>query len=110
MNENLLQQRLVSWCQTPDTKIADSAQAASLIERVGVATLYPVSSEIPNLFHAYTGDPAAVTDSAWDTPSGHVYAWRWELGQKEAGFYTSLVRGRPTWVSWALLPAVLRLL
>ena len=33
--------------------------AARLINVAGVATLYPVSPEIPNLFHAYTGDPAS---------------------------------------------------
>lgn len=76
---------------------------------MGIATLYPVSSEAPNLFHAYLGDPEAKTDSAWDTPSGQVYAWRWDLGRMEAGFYTAIVRGRPTFVAWDLLPALLRL-
>jgi hypothetical protein len=108
-DESLTAQRLHHWRQTPDTRIPDPAAAATLIEQVGIATLYPVSSEVPNLFHAYLGDPEAKTDSAWDTPSGQVYAWRWDLGRMEAGFYTAIVRGRPTFVSWELLPAVLRL-
>ena len=107
--ESLTARRLRNWCQTPETHIPDPPAAAALIARVGVATLYPVSSEVPNLFHAYLGDPDAKIDSAWDTPSGHVYAWRWDLGRLEAGFYTAIVRGRPTFVSWDLLPAVLRL-
>ena len=105
----LEQARLVSWRQTSATAIPDSASAIPLIERVGVATLYPVSSEIPNLFHAYTGSPTTKTDSGWDTASGQVYGWRWELGRAAAAFYTAIIRGRPTWVSWELLPAVLRL-
>ncbi|HEX6509907.1 MAG TPA: hypothetical protein VF221_19955 [Chloroflexota bacterium] len=55
------------------------------------------------------GDPEAQTDAKWDSPSGHVYGWRWDLGRMEAGFYAALVRGRPTFVAWSLLPAVLRL-
>lgn len=101
--------RLAHWGQTPARRIADPAAATGLIERVGIATLFPVSLELPNLFHAYTGDPAAQTTSTWDSPSGHVYGWRWALGRAEAAFYTAIVRSRPTWVSWALLPAVLRL-
>jgi hypothetical protein len=108
-DNSLNDRRLHNWCQTPQTRIPDPAAAASLIERVGIATLYPVSPEVPNLFHAFLGDAEAKTDSAWDTPSGQVYAWRWDLGRLGAGFYTAIVRGRPTFVSWDLLPALLRL-
>jgi hypothetical protein len=107
--EQLYARRLVSWCQTPETRLPDAAAAAGFIERVGLATLFPASPEIPNLFHAHTGDPAAQTESKWDSPAGHVYGWRWALGRPGAGFYTAIVRGRPTWVAWDLLPAVLRL-
>ncbi len=108
-NDSVLTQRLRNWCQTPETRIPDASAAAQLIQRLGIVTLYPVSPEIPNLYHAYVGDPTRKTDSEWDSPSGHVYAWRWDLGRMEAGFYTAIVRGRPTFVSWDLLPAVLRL-
>jgi hypothetical protein len=101
--------RLARWHQTAQTRLAGPEDAARLIEQVGIATLYPVSPEIPNLFHAYLGDPEAATDSGHDTPSGEVYTWRWVLGRRDAAFYSALLRGRPTWVSWALLPAVLRL-
>ncbi len=103
-------QRLESWSQTPETRISDPKQAAELINRLGIATLYPASSEIPNLFHAYIGNPDAQTDSGHDSPSGRVYGWRWDLGGAEAAFYTSIVRRRPTWESWGLLPAIIRLL
>ncbi len=105
----LCDRRLARWRQTSETRIPDPDAAARLIARVGVATLYPVSPELPNLFHAYVGDPDRGTDSGWDTPSGEVYAWRWALGRQEAAFYTAIVRGRPTWVYWDLLPAVIRL-
>jgi hypothetical protein len=101
--------RLDRWRQTPATHVAGPDEAIRLIQRVGVATLYPTSPEVPNLFHAYLGDPAAQTDSAWDSPSGEVYTWRWTIGRPEAACYTALVRRRPTWVSWELLPAVIRL-
>jgi hypothetical protein len=105
----LHRRRLERWCQTAETRIPDAEAGARLIERVGIATLYPASPEVPNLYHAYTGSPSAPTDAKWDSPSGEVYAWRWALGRREAAFYSVLVRGRPTWISWDLLPAALRL-
>jgi hypothetical protein len=102
-------QRLRRWGQIPETRIPDPDAAARLVERVGIATLFPASPEVPNLFHAYMGDPNAPTSSEWDSPAGHVYGWRWDLGRQEVAFYSAIVRKRPTWVSWELLPAVLRL-
>lgn len=55
--ETLQQRRLNHWRQTPETRLPGPEQAASLIEHSGIATLYPVSPELPNLFHAYVGDP-----------------------------------------------------
>ncbi|HLV98347.1 MAG TPA: hypothetical protein VKT82_06675 [Ktedonobacterales bacterium] len=97
------------WNQTPDTRLADAAAVPTLIDRVGIATLFQASPEIPNLYHAYMGDPTAKTSSKWDSPSGQVYSWRWTLGRQGVAFYTTLVCRRSTWVSWGLLPAVLRL-
>jgi hypothetical protein len=97
------------WHQTAKTRISGPDEAAELIGRLGLITLYPVSPEIPNLFQAFTGDPDSRTAPAWDSPSGQVYGWRWGLGRRDAGLYTAIVRGRPTWVSWALLPVILRL-
>jgi hypothetical protein len=108
-SEALVRQRLVNWRQTPDTRIAGDEEAPDLIDRLGIITLYPASPEIPNLYHAYMGDSNAKTEAKWDSPSGIVYSWRWTLGRREAGFYATLARKRPTFVSWRLLPAVLRL-
>lgn len=102
-------QRRLSWHQTPETRIGGPDDGARLIDRVGIATLFPASPEVPNLFHAYSGDPGATTDAGHDSPSGEVYSWRWTLGKREAAFYSVLVRNRPTWVSWPLVPAILRL-
>jgi hypothetical protein len=107
---NALQaRRFAQWCQTPETRVLDPVAAIALIERVGIATHYPASPEVPNLFQAYVGDPDAQTEASWDSASGHVYCWRWALGRRSAAFYTSIVRKRPTWVAWPLLPALLRL-
>lgn len=108
-NSSLYAKRLENWRQTPERRIHGPEEAAALIGAVGVATVYPASPEVPNLYHAYTGDPDAATDSGHDSPSGEVYGWRWTLGRAEAGFYTAIVRKRPTWVRWDLLPAVIRL-
>jgi hypothetical protein len=105
----LTQRRLANWRQTPETRIAGDEEAPELIDRLGIITLYPASPEVPNLYHAYMGDPTAKTEAKWDSPSGIVYSWRWTLGRREAGFYAVLVRKRPTFVSWRLLPAAIRL-
>jgi hypothetical protein len=101
-------ERLRRWRQTPDTRITGPDEAVPLIERAGVVTLFPASPEVPNLFHAFMGDPNAKTEAEWDSPSGQIYTWRWVLGRREAAFYGVLVHGRPTWIAWDMLPAVLR--
>lgn len=97
------------WGQTSKARISDAAAAPAFIDRVGIATLFQASPEVPNLYHAYMGDPEARTSAKWDSPSGEVYGWRWTLGRQNVAFYTTLVCRRSTWVSWNLLPAVLRL-
>lgn len=109
MPDPLTLERWKHWGQTPEDRIPDPDAAIGLIDRVGIASLFPASPEVPNLYHAYVGDPARPTDAKWDSPSGHVYTWRWLIGKREACFYGVVVRKRPTWVSWRLLPAVLRL-
>jgi hypothetical protein len=109
IDQMYVQQRLHHWCQTSETRLSGVQVAPAFIERVGVATLYPASPEFPNLFSAYVGDPDTKTDSGWETPSGEVHTWRWTLGRRSAAFYTALIRRRPTWIRWSLLPAILRL-
>ncbi len=109
VDQIFVQQRLHHWCQTPERRLSGENLAPAFIERVGIATLYPASLEFPNLFSAYVGDPNTKTDSGWETPSGVVYGWRWTLGRRSAAFYTALIRRRPTWIRWSLLPALLRL-
>ncbi|HYU76443.1 MAG TPA: hypothetical protein VEL31_27550 [Ktedonobacteraceae bacterium] len=110
MDERYLElRRSERWGQTLETCTPNPVAAARLIDRAGIATLFPASPEVANLLHAYTGTTTTKVTADWDSESGHVYGWRWTLGRQEVAFYTSLVRGRPTWISWELLPAVLRL-
>jgi hypothetical protein len=109
IGDELMQRRLERWGQTPATRLAGAHDAPAMIDRLGMTTLFPASPQIPNLFQAYQGDPSAAVDSAHDSPSGEVYGWRWPLGRSEAAFYATVVRNRPTWVSWSLTPAILRL-
>jgi hypothetical protein len=101
--------RLEQWGQTPATRLQDAAGAAAFLSRVGVASLFPAAPEIPNLYHAHTGDPSSRPEAKWDSPAGRVYGWRWALGRPAVACYTTLVQRRPTWITWELLPAVLRL-
>lgn len=105
----LRRRRLVNWRQTPETRIRDVEDAAGEPARLKLVTIYPVSPEVPNFYHAYMGDPEAKTEMKWDSPSGEVYTWRWLLGRRGVAFYGNVVRRRPTFVAWDLLPAVLRL-
>lgn len=106
---SLMERRRERWGQTRATRVEDPDAAARLVERLGVVTLFPASPEVPSVYHAFTGDPTSTVAAEWDSDAGRVYTWRWELGRRDAAFYGVLVYGRPTLVSWALLPAVLRL-
>jgi hypothetical protein len=97
------------WHQTPEGRLADAGAGADFVRRAGVVTLFPVSPEVPDLFHAHTGDPEARPETKWDSPAGEVFGWRWGIGRPGAACYTTFVLRRPTWVSWDLLPAALRL-
>jgi hypothetical protein len=70
---SLQARRLRNWRQTPDTRTPEPRNAAALINQVGVATLFPASPEIPNLYHAHVGDPERKPEAQWDTPAGRVY-------------------------------------
>ena len=102
------QRRDEQWGYTPTTRLSSWSEAPALIDRAGFATLFPASPEVASLYAAFVG-PGVPTDSGHSTLSGEVYSWRWELGRREVAFYGTLVRGKPTWVAWDLLPAVLRL-
>lgn len=104
----LMQRRLAAWSQTPETRLAGWADAPALVERAGIATLFPVSPEVADLYAGFVG-PGVPTEAGHATPTGQVYGWRWELGRREAAFYGTAVRGKPTWVAWDVLPALLRL-
>lgn len=104
-----LQRRWLNWRQTPETRIPDADAAEGFISEAGIVSLFPASPEIPNLFHGHVGDPEAKTEASWDSPSGHVYTWRWEVGCRNPGFYGLAVRKRPSWVTWGVFPALLRL-
>jgi hypothetical protein len=104
--EYLKTRRASHWRQDGVHNLPDPKAAASFLKQVHMCPVYPCSSEFPNLLHAYTGDPQTKVAASWDSASGHVYTWRWKLGQANAGFYSLLVAKKPTFVSWEALPAV----
>lgn len=101
--------RLERWAQTAQRKLPGHEAAPGLLARLGLVTHFPVSPQVPNLYSAYMGDENAQMDMQWDSPAGEVFTWRWLIGRQAPGLYVMLVRKRPTWVTWELLPAVLRL-
>jgi len=96
-----------AWYQDGERRVADPAEARAFIERVGVCTLYAASPEVPSLYQAHMSDPKPPTFATWDSPSGYVYTWRWEIGRPHAAFYGTLVARKPTWVAFDLLPSLL---
>ncbi len=100
--------RSEGWGLDPAHRLAGVDDAPGLIAQAGLVTHYPVSPEFADLFHAWQG-PDAEMESGWDTPTGHLYTWRWELGRHDVAFYGTAVRGKPTWLVWDLLPVLLAL-
>jgi len=99
--------RLAKWHLDGKSRIPGSSEAVQFIEEMGVCTLFAASPEFPNLYQAHMGDANAKTQASWDSPTGHVYTWRWEIGKPHSAFYAAIVAGKPTWVSWATLPHML---
>jgi len=105
--ESLKEARTRNWRQVPEAKIETSGEAIPFINEVGIATLFAASSEFPSLYQAHMGDPNPPVDAKWDSPSGYVYTWRWEIGRPHAAFYGVVVAKKPTWVAFDHLPTVL---
>jgi hypothetical protein len=105
--EQLQTRRLRSWCQDGEHRVPDPEAAKQFIQRHGLVTHYAASAEVPNLYDAYMSEPKAKLDASWDSPSGHVYVWRWDIGKSLAAFYGALVAKKPTWIAWDVLPLVL---
>lgn len=105
--DQLRLRRLESWCQDGIHRIVDPAAAKQFINLHGIVTHYASSSEVPNLFDGYMSEPKAKVEPSWDSPSGHVYGWRWDIGRSGAAFYSALVARKPTWISWDVLPYIL---
>ncbi len=76
MDERYLElRRSERWGQTLETCTPNPVAAARLIDRAGIATLFPASPEVANLLHAYTGTTTTKVTADWDSESGHVYGW-----------------------------------
>lgn len=103
----LQEARQQNWRQVPERRVETPEAAIPFLNEVGIVTLYAASPEFPSLYQAHMGDPNPPTSQKWDSPSGYVYTWRWEIGRPHAAFYGVVVAKKPTWVSFALLPHVL---
>ncbi|AIE85869.1 hypothetical protein [Fimbriimonas ginsengisoli] len=105
--EELRRRRFRNWRQDGERKVENPEQASAFIQEVGITTLYAASPEFPSLYQAHMGDPNPPNFASWDSPSGYVYTWRWELGRPHVAFYGVVVAKKPTWVAFDRLPTVL---
>jgi len=105
--EELQEARKRNWRQVPESRIETPEAAIPFLSEAGIVTLYAASPEFPSLYQAHMGDPNPPSFQTWDSPSGYVYTWRWEIGRPHVAFYGVVVAKKPTWVSFDQLPNVL---
>jgi len=105
--ESMQEARKQNWRQCSEERVDTPEQAIPFIDKVGIATLFAASPEFPSLYQAHMGDPNPPVSNKWDSPAGHVYTWRWEIGRPHVAFYGVVVAKKPTWVAFDRLPLVL---
>jgi len=80
-------------------KIRTQAEAAAFINEVGFATLMGVpETQVPNLSAASVNPGWHVDSSKW------WWGWKQTLPEKKACFYSKILRGRGTFISWQMFP------
>src|SRR5260370_21175859 len=91
----LREHRLRNWRQTHETRVRDVEDAAGEPARLKLVTIYPVSAEVPNFYHAFMGDPGAKTAPKWTTPPGRDTPGRCPPASPAGPFLRNARRRRP---------------
>ncbi|MHB1319104.1 MAG: AlkZ-related protein, partial [Anaerolineae bacterium] len=93
--------------RTPERRVRDEAEARAFVDEVGLAFLFGERGvEIPTLWGAVSGSKRPVPHDHDDPDIGRVWNWKDTLPARKEIYYGKLLRGKPTLVSLALLPAV----
>ena len=90
----------VSWPK----RVVTPADAVRFIDGVGFCLLFPIRNlPLPSLYYAMSHRAHA----DWDRTAKKIWEWKDELGQQRRALYTKYLRGRGTFISLKLLPALL---
>jgi len=101
---DLSRERARRWWQTK-RPIASLERGAAFIDDVGFALLFPSRGvELPSLFQATSEQPAeGIAGLTWGPDAERVWGWKDELPRRGLAWYGRLLRGRPSFLSPALL-------
>jgi hypothetical protein len=101
---DLSRERAKRWWQTR-RPIASLGRAAAFIEDVGFALLFPSRGiEFPSLFQAASEQPIeSISEVTWGPDAERAWGWKDELPRQGLAWYGRFLRGRPSFLSPALL-------
>ncbi len=101
MADDIAQARARRWWLTK-RKIGTIQRAASFVEDVGFALLFPKAGiPLPSLWEVATEQ--AFLDQEWGPDAERVWGWKDELPLRGLAWYGRFLRGRPTFLSPLLL-------
>jgi hypothetical protein len=87
-------------------KVQTEDQARAFIEEVGFCFLYPApGTEMPSLWEAINGRSRAIPHHHHDAALSRSWEWKDSLPSRKWVWYGKLLRGKPMFVSFDLLPA-----
>lgn len=102
--EQLVARRNVIYHRTTDRRLHRESDALAFVNEVGLCFLFSSEgSEMPTLYEAIVGEPAAWTTSH-DRETGLAWRWKDSLPIARKCFYGKLLRGKPVLVSLAMFP------
>ncbi len=102
---------VVAWRNTryhrqSGLKLHTEDQARRFVEEVGFCFLYPAPGiELPSLWEAINGRSRDIPKHHHDHALGLSWEWKDSLPSRKQLWYGKLLRGKPMFVSFALLPA-----
>ncbi len=92
--------------QVPELRARTEAQGTAFINDVGFCFLFGERGiEMPTLWGAICGSSRPVPHHHEDEDLGRAWGWKDSLPARGEVFYGKLLRGKPTFVSLAMLPA-----
>jgi hypothetical protein len=92
--------------RTPQRQVNTETEARAFVDEVGLAFLFGErGTEIPTLWGAVSGSRRPVPQDHDDPYVGQVWEWKDTLPARKEVYYGKWLRGKPTFVSLALLPA-----